>query len=220
MHAYIRPVVAASAAALAITASIAGSATAHKATITMSHRGVVSDHVVPMKKGNCYSNMMSDTGVGILSQTFGDEPSYDSYSADNFAVKKTCKVTGVETVGQYFNGSGPAESETVTFYADDAGGVPGTVIDTQTVVGTDNGGSFSIPLQTVALSPGSYWVSVSANMDFSAGGEWGWDLTDHQKQGSNGQFENVGGAFGVCPTWGDVLDCVGYGNDFMVTLTK
>lgn len=220
MRSYLRPMVGVSIAALALTATVAGSAGAQKATPTASHHGVVTGHVVPAKKGNCYSNMRNDTGVGILSQTFGDDPGSNSYSADNFAVKKTCKVAGVNVMGQYFNGAGPADSETVTFYADDAGGVPGTVINTQTVKGTDNSGSFTIPLKTVALPPGSYWVSVSANMDFSTGGEWGWELSSNQKQGINGQFENPGGAFGVCPTWGDVLDCVGYGNDFMMTLTK
>lgn len=212
-----------SAGALILAATVAGSADARTHRVTYSHSGgFVAHHIVPMKKGNCYSNFNSknDSGVGILSQTFTDSPEYNSYSADNFAVKKTCKVAGVEVLGQYFNGAGPAESETVTFYKDNAGGVPGTVVDSQTVVGTDYGGSFSIPLETVALSPGSYWVSVSVNMDFSVGGEWGWELSNKVKQGIEGQFENTGGGFGVCPTWGSVTDCVGYTGDFMVTLTK
>lgn len=61
----------------------------------MSHQGgVLPVEVQPMKRGNCYSSLHRDTGVSIVSQTFGDYPEYDSTSADNFAVKKTCKVTG------------------------------------------------------------------------------------------------------------------------------
>lgn len=108
----------------------------------------------------------------------------------------------------------------MTFYKDNAGGVPGTVVNSQTVAGTDRNGTFTIPLRTVALAPGSYWVSVSANMDLTTGGEWGWELTSHQKQGSNGQFENPGGGFDVCARWKDVKACTGYGKDFMMTLLK
>ena len=221
MHGRILAIAGIGAGALVLSAAVTGSAEAGNNTVTRSHSGgMVAQHIGPMKKGNCYSNLMNDAGTGILSQTFGDFPEYDSYSADNFAVKKTCKVTGVYAPGVYFNGSGPATSETVTFYADDAGGVPGTVVDTQTVVGTDEAGTFTIPLETVALAPGSYWVSVSANMDFGVGGEWGWELSSHVKQGSEGKFENPGGGFGVCPEWGNVTDCVGFGGDFLFTLTK
>jgi hypothetical protein len=95
------------------------------------------------------------------------------------------------------------------------------MITSQNVVGTDSGGTFTIPLSTVTLAPGSYWVSVTATMAFASGGEWGWEVTSNQKQGIDGQWENPGGGFGVCPTWGDVVTCVGStGPDFMFTLTK
>jgi hypothetical protein len=50
-----------------------------------------------------------------VSQTFTDAgfSQYDAAGGDNFAVKKTCKVTGVYVPGQYFNGTGPADSETL-----------------------------------------------------------------------------------------------------------
>lgn len=215
------PLVGASAVALVAAAALTSTASAHGTDVAVVGHGTVSvNKIHPDKKGNCYSNLMADTGVGILSQTFGDSPEYDSLSATNFAVKKTCKVTSVYAPGAYFNGAGPATSETVTFYADDADGVPGTVESTQTVVGSDNAGTFTIPLETVALSPGKHWVSVSANMDFAVGGEWGWELTSNVKKTIEGQFENTGGGFGVCPTWGNVTECVGYSGDFMVTLGK
>ena len=39
---------------------------------------------------------------------------------------------------------------------------------------TDTAGSFVVPIPSpVVLGPGTYWVSVQANMDFSIGGQWG-----------------------------------------------
>lgn len=202
--------------------AFAGSANAHTSGVTATHHGMATQHMTPAKNGNCYSNQKNDSGTGIVSQTFTDAgfDIYNSYGADNFQVQKTCKVAGVNVTGVYFNGSGPADSETVTFYTDNSG-EPGSVINTQTVVGTDNGGSFTIPLATVPLPPAKGWVSVSATMSFASGGEWGWELSTHQKQGSDAMWENPGDGLGTgCTTWGDVNTCLGFGNDFMVTLTK
>lgn len=211
-----------SAVALAVATAFAPAATASKPHITPVHHGKVNPSMGPMKRGNCYSNLMNDTGIGIVSQNFeASLDFYDTAGVDMFDTKKTCKVTGIYAIGVYFNGYGPADSETVTFYEDN-GGVPGNVINTQTVAGADSGtGTFTIPLTEVALPPGPKWVSVVANMDFATGGEWGWELTSTQKQGANGLWENPGDGFGTgCTSWADVEGCVGYGSDFMFTLTK
>lgn len=209
-----------SVAALALAGTVAPMAGASDAKISPSHHGVIAQHVVPMKRGNCYSNMQNDAGNAINSQDFeADFDIYDDMAADSFSVKKTCKVTGVYAPGQYYNGSGPATAETVTFYADD-NGEPGAVEASQTVTGDDSGGSFMIPLDTVALSPGKHWVSVVAQMDFATGGQWGWELTSNVKGSTEGQWENPNGGFGVCPTWDDVTVCTGSSGDFMVTLLK
>lgn len=224
MQTRIYPLVGASAVALVAAAALAPAATAHKTDVSFSHASSsAASKVHADKRGNCYSNLKNDAMNGILSQNFTDAgfDIYDSVGADNFAVKKTCKATGITVPGVYFNGSGPADSETVTFYADDASGVPGTVIDTQTVIGNDSAGTFTIPLSTVVLAPGSYWVSVQANMSFAAGGEWGWNTTMNQKQSTPGQWENPGDGFATgCTTWMDVAGCVGGGPDFQLTLTK
>ena len=67
---------------------------------------------------------------------------------------------------------------------------------------TDTAGSFVVPIPSpVALSQGTYWVSVQANMDFSVGGQWG--CTDRTvASGSEAAWQNPGGGFGVCPSWG------------------
>lgn len=217
----IYAVIGVSAVALAGVAVTMQAANAAHGTVAMSHHGITANHMNPMKKGNCYSNYRNDSGNGVVSQNFSDAgfDIYDSNAADSFTVKKTCKVTGINAAGQYFNGTGPADSETVTFYTDN-GGVPGDAINSQTVTGTDSGGSFVVPLSSVAIPPGAAWVSVAANMSFAAGGEWGWEVSTHQKQGTDGMWENPGGGFGVCPTWDTIDNCVGVSGDFMFTLTK
>ena len=220
MKRLIIPVVGVAAAALSIGAF--GSATAAGSRPSVVHQGAAVHAAQPAKKGNCYSNNnpKNDSGVGVVSQNFTDDPSYSSYGAADFAVKKTCHVTGVDARGVYYNGTGPADSETVTFYTDD-GGMPGSTISSQQVTGTDNNGSFVLPISDVGISPGRAWVSVVANMSFSVGGEWGWELSTKDKQGTPGMWENPQGGLGTsCSTWGTLSNCVGFDGDFMVTLTK
>src|SRR5438093_1850288 len=68
---------------------------------------------------------------------------------------------------------------------------------------TDKGGNFTIPLPTsLVLAPGTYWVSVQANMDFTPFGEWGW-LDRAVTSNSAAVWQNPGGGFGTaCTTWG------------------
>lgn len=217
MRSRILPVAGASAVALAAAVTLAPVAGASGHHAALVHQGTVHNTIAAKGKA-CFSVNANDTGVGILSQNFGDEPTYDSSSAADFTVKKSCTIAKVSVVGQYFNGSGPAQSETVVFYMAKKG-EPGKIVNSQTIKGKDNAGSFDIKLKkAVKLKKGTYFVSVQANMDFSAGGEWGWNLSSDQA-GAIDQFQNQGGAFGVCPTWDDVTTCVGYGDNFLVTLS-
>lgn len=113
--------------------------------------------------GVLYSQNDNDSSVGVVSQNFEPELDvYDSQLADDFVVpdpRRPWQMAGITVTGVYFNGSGPATSENVTFYKD-ANGVPGEVENAQTVVGADSNGSFTIPLAKFALPPGHYWVSV------------------------------------------------------------
>src|SRR6185369_621315 len=64
-------------------------------------------------------------------------------------------------------------------------------------------GSFSVDLPApCVLAAGTYWVSVQARMDFSAGGQWGWnDRT--VTSNSPAAWRNPGGGFGSpCTNWG------------------
>src|SRR5206468_268275 len=105
---------------------------------------------------------------------------FDDQAADDFFVPGTeiWTVQRVVVGGVYFNGVGPAASFNVTFYAN-AGGLPGAAVPGGTYTGlayTNVAGVFTIPLPTfLVLSPGTYWVSVQARMDFNMGGQWGWN---------------------------------------------
>lgn len=195
-------------------------ALSHFGAVRTVHRLATATSVHPA--GVLYSQNDNDSGVAVVSQSFeSDFAAFDSQLADDFVVPDTghpWQITGIMITGQYFNGSGPAASETVTFY-EDAGGVPGEIENTQTIVGADSNGSFTIPLDKFALPQGHYWVSVVANMDFSSGGEWGWENRTVQS-GSGAVWQNPGGGFGVgCTSWGSLQTCLGFGPDLMFSLS-
>jgi hypothetical protein len=102
---------------------------------------------------------------------------YDSELADDFVVPsgQTWNIDQVDAAGVYYNGAGPAASVNLSFY-NNAGGLPGGNVATRTNLAmTDTGGSFVVPIPSpVVLGQGTYWVSVQANLDFSAGGQWGY----------------------------------------------
>jgi hypothetical protein len=176
-----------------------------------------------------YDQHGTDSGIGIVSQNFQSSfDIYDAQAADDFVVPggHRWRVREVDATGVYFNGVGPADSETVTFYKDDHG-KPGKMVSTDTVTGTDDGfGSFTISLSKAGspiLKGGhgdgkTYWVSVVANMDFFVGGEWGWE-NQTTVVGNPAQWQNPGGGFGVCPTWEDENVCIADGQgDHMFTI--
>jgi hypothetical protein len=162
-----------------------------------------------------YDQSNNDGGNAITSQNF--ESSFDIYDnsgADDFDVPANTKwkVTEVDAFGQYYNGYGPAVSETVTFYKNKKGH-PGKVKASFTVTGADSGGSFTIPLgKGVGLSGGTkgvkYWVGVYVNMDFGTGGQWGWE-SQTTAEGVAANWQNPGDGFGTgCTTWGTENVCI------------
>jgi hypothetical protein len=198
----------AAAAALSI-----GSAYAAQPTVA-GHGSAAPVHLVYPKSGTLVNQTTGGAGIGIVSQNFESTyAAYDSAGADAFTVPtgKKWKVSTVVATGTYFNGSGPATSEDVTFYADKKG-APGKAVKGCTytsVAGKDASGTFTIPLKKACkLKAGTYWVSVVANLAFSAGGEWGWDdATDTGPDQAD--WENPQGGFGAgCTTWAAELSCI------------
>jgi hypothetical protein len=129
---------------------------------------------------------------------------FDNQGADDFVVPAGSVWTVQQVIagGVYFNGPGPAASFNVTFYSN-AAGFPGAVVPGGTYTGqayTTGMGTFIICLTSpLVLTPGTYWVSVQARMDFTPGGEWGW--TDRSVTSNNAAvWQNPGGGFGTACT--------------------
>ncbi|MGH6888278.1 MAG: hypothetical protein ACREHF_03630 [Rhizomicrobium sp.] len=127
-----------------------------------------------------YNQNSDGNGSFVLSQNF---TSGNDAAADDFVVpkKREWTIGEVDVTGVYFNGSGPATSESVTFYSNNDG-LPGKPVKGGSFTGlkgTDNDGSFAIklPRKGLKLKAGHYWVSVGANCSLDCG-EWGWEETD------------------------------------------
>jgi hypothetical protein len=207
------------------TAAILACGLASAAPTVAGHGKVVAPPV--NAAGTLYSQNGTDSGIGIVSQNF--ESSFDIYdarAADDFKVPAgaTWKVTEVDVTGVYFNGAGLARDENVTFYKTKKGLPGGVIKDYNGLAGADNGtGSFKIKGAKAKLAGGtsgkSYWVSVQANMDFSVGGEWGWE-NQTTVVGKPAAWENPGGGFGIgCTTYTTETTCIPDGQgDHMFTI--
>ena len=157
-----------------------------------------------------YDQMDNPGTNSITSQNFETvNDIFDSFAADDFAfMDMTWIVESVDVLGVYYNGSGPASSVNVWIYiADGAGGLPADIVYSALNIIPSAGltnGSFSITLPApVVLTEGWYWLCVQANMDFSAGGQWGWTGRTVQSW-SESAWKNPGGGFGTpcTPSWG------------------
>jgi hypothetical protein len=150
----------------------------------------------------------NNVGTAVtLSATFTDSPAMNSDLADDFVVQDYAwLVRWIDVDGAYFNGPGPANSFTVTFYYDN-GGFPGSQVYTTFASWEQNGSTFRVhvcdnyPCQGQSLlNPGTYWVEIQANMTAKCCGEWGW--TDRTVTNVNAAvWRNPSGFFGSCMTW-------------------
>jgi hypothetical protein len=147
---------------------------------------------------NAGTNATSSQDFEVSLDAFDDE------LADDFVVPggQSWSVESIDADGVYFNGFGPAQNFNVRFY-NNAGGLPGALVASR--IGStyvQGGTTFSITLSpAVSLAAGTYWVSVQARQDFTPAGQWGW--TDRTVQSNSAAaWQNPGGGFGVCTTWG------------------
>ena len=167
--------------------------------------GVPSFRVMPVPKlpaVTLYDQYNNAGTTATSSQDFETAfDAFDTFTADDFVVPagQTWNITEVDVQGLYFNCTtcGPAASFNVFFYQDSST-LPGTLVATRlanTYTGTTD---FVITLTSaVTLTPGTYWVSVQARLDFGTGGQFGWQ--DRTIQSNSGAaFENPGGGF-ACP---------------------
>ena len=175
--------------------------------------------------GILYSqNSPSSYYVDSQNFTSGSFTSYNDAAADDFVVPvgQIWQVTGLDVSGVYFNGSGPATSEVVTFYRNHCTKghcQPGKGIYNANVVckaaplNRFSGESCTLPKRAgkgpgLKLKAGTYWLSFVANCSLQGGcGEWGWYLTT-TNHNSPGQYENPGNGFGTgCTSWTNTSAC-------------
>ncbi len=152
----------------------------------------------------------------------------NSRAADDFisTLATPCPAISIDVPGAYLNGTGPAPIVQVRFFHDRSG-KPGAVYRTRNVPATAPGftdtlGTFHIPwTKPVVLQPSTiYWVSVSVRMNFSPGGEWGWETLSPQS-GNAAVWKNPGGGMGVgCRVWQPLATCFGSSSaaDLMFTI--
>ena len=169
-----------------------------------------------------YDNPGANATVDQDFETAND--AYDNQGADDFVVPsgENRTINEVDVDGVYFNGPGPAESFSVYFYQG-SGTLPATPVYSSTgnFYAVVNTSTFQISLTTPAsLSPGTYWVSPQARLDFTPGGEFGW--TDRTvTSNSPGAWRNPGNGFATgCTAFTVKLTCIptASGNDSVFRL--
>jgi hypothetical protein len=216
MRSRILPAVGISALALVAAAAFAPGASATHG-VSPAHKSPVGtlSHAKPLAA--CVAQNDNDNGIGIVSQNF--EPTndaFDAQGADDFKLKKTCKLKTTTVSGAYFNGAGPADSLNVTFYKN-SGGLPGAIVkDFQGTSYTDGSGTGNFTAKTKGkLKKGKYFVSVQVNMTFGVGGEWGWN-TNNTVRGVDAVWQNPGDGFATgCTSYTTMTTCIvaGEGGD-------
>jgi len=173
-----------------------------------------------------YDQTDNSSGTGILSQNFeAVNDAYDSQAADDFLVPVSdgsWTIQNIQIPGQYWAGTGPLASVNVWFYQN-SGSLPGTQVFSQLnlVPTSDASGGLVLDLPSPpTLPPGTYWLSVQANMDFDTGGEWG-PTTRLVQSYSPWAWRNPGDGFGTgCTAWTTNGSCgFTYGPDLLFRLS-
>ncbi len=158
------------------------------------------------------------TGGGPPAQIFPDFPDFTSIAVDDvFFSGDAGLICSIDIQGRYTEGApglpgDPNGAVQLTIYKDD-GGVPGAVHYEQTFPGSvdaDGYDNFTLqPTQVInaTLNPDTrYWISVAVVMEFGLGGQWFWGSAEDTNDNA-ALWQNPGGGFGVCPTWGTFADC-------------
>jgi len=246
MHLRTFPAVGIGVAALILSTTFAGTATAADpdgvSGLSAVHKSTASSSSAPgieLKKGDCFSSLKEPDGLnGIASQDLYDEAAVAS-GADDFECnsdkKKNRKVKKVKALGVYYNGSGPADSFNVTVHNNDGGepadddvkcSFPEQAYTVEGDPGTVQTFTIKVEGEKCALKKGkTYWLEIQAVMAFATGGQWGWEVTTTQHENPADWKEN--GAFGTaCTEYQNGLtmeDCIFGGAsgvpDFMFSVT-
>ena len=158
------------------------------------------------------------TGGGPPAQIFPDFPDFTSIAVDDVIFTGDAGlICSIDIQGRYSDGSpglpgDPNSTVQLTIYNDD-NGIPGDIRYQETFPGSvdaDADGNFTLePAQVIeaTLNPDTrYWISVAAVMEFGLAGQWFWSSAEDTNDNA-ALWQNPGGGFGVCPTWGTFADC-------------
>jgi hypothetical protein len=201
------------AAVVALTAPLAQAANAHDTrsspTSNLPAFSLVDSR--PASVSTCARQLDTDD-MSISSQNF--EPKYDALDArgaDDFTVTHRCTVSQVHVRGNYHSGAGPAASVNVTFFVARPNGGVGAVYrrrHEQPYADPSGVGKFYVLLSApVTFRPGTYWVSVQANMDEDTAGEWSWQTTN-KLIGHPAMWQNPGDGFQTgCVKFTNAVKC-------------
>jgi len=167
-------------------------------------RSNVSSVVVPIEDNVLWDHSDNASNTDIVSQDFIDVifDTFDARAADDFLVPDgfLWSVETVKVVGIFDVTPDPVQSLDVVFFRDE-GGFPGEIVggcNFNNILPEDiNDPSFIINLPTrCILTPGTYWMSVRANMLFIPEGQWFWNENTVQTL-SPFVWENPGNGFGT-----------------------
>jgi hypothetical protein len=156
-------------------------------------------------------DQLNDPGTSATSseEQLGS-PQFTDFAADDFFVPpgETWVITEVDAQG--VNGVMVPDNFNIFFYQPGNGGFPGTQVYAATAQPyVNNSGVFQVTLTAPAvLTTGDYWVSIQAHISGSENPTWRW--MDH-RTGLNvtAAWQNPGGGFNSCFTWGRRTTCVG-----------
>jgi len=174
-----------------------------------------SSVILPMEGNVLWDQSDNESNTDIVSMDFIDVifDTFDSRAADDFLIPEgfLWKVETVKVFGT-FDGAAPdsLQSLDVVFFRDE-GGFPGEIVrgcNYNDILPEDvNDPSFIINLPTPCnLTPGTYWMSVRANMLFIPNGQWFWNERTVQTL-SPFVWENPGNGFGTgCTSYSYAID--------------
>ena len=142
-----------------------------------------------------------------------------AYIAGRLILNKESTAVYDHSTKKWFNAAGACKRDKIEVFDYDCQCYMVGVIQNGRMSIFDNGSQKFVELKLKGGKNGTtYWVSVVANLDFLAGGEWGWENRTTTNGGA-AQWQNPGGGFGVCPTWGDENVCIPDGQgDHMFTI--
>jgi len=163
-----------------------------------------TDETDPPPPGILWSQMNLAGSGAASSQEF--EPAYSNYTcqgADDFIVTDGPWTIGiVKFHGVYWNGTGPADAINIFFYSNN-NGQPGNLLTSlSNLPYTNDNGLFSVSLPNPAptFSNGQYWISIQGRMDYTIGGQFGWNRNALPQIENELYWQNPGGGFGPT-TW-------------------